>query len=80
MALAKVVARGKDDDPQKRFPSAGEIASAIRLSGGLGAELQAEQAWPVVGIDGVAQALVDAAIALQPGRALVVVGEAGAGR
>ncbi len=79
MALAKIAARGKDDDPQKRYPSTGEIASAIRLAAKLPPAVEAE-AWPVVGIDGVSDKLAVAARALGAGDVLVVVGERGSGR
>ncbi len=80
LALAKVSLRGKDEAPQKRYPSTGELASAMRAAAGLEPEGESEAAWPVVGIDGVAEKLAAAARALGPGEALAVVGERGAGR
>ncbi len=81
IALAKVAARGTDDDPQKRFPSTSEMASAMRIAAGLEAtDVAANAGWPVVGIDGVAQKLAGAVRALGPGDALAVIGERGAGR
>ncbi|HEX4514392.1 MAG TPA: protein kinase, partial [Polyangiaceae bacterium] len=80
MALAKVAARGKDDDPQKRHPSTSELASAMRLAAKLPPHEEAEPAWPVVGIDAFSEKLASAARALERGRLLVVKGDRGSGR
>jgi transcriptional regulator with GAF, ATPase, and Fis domain/energy-coupling factor transporter ATP-binding protein EcfA2 len=82
VALGKVAARGKDEDPHKRYPSSGELASALRVAAGLEAEREerGEAAWPVVGIDGVAEKLSAAVRGLASGEALALVGERGSGR
>ncbi len=80
MALAKVAARGTDDDPQKRWPSTSEIASAMRLAAKLTPHEEAEPAWPVVGIDAFSEKLASAARGLERARLLVVKGDRGAGR
>ncbi len=84
IGLAKVALRGKDDDPQKRYPSTGELASAMRLAASLApiddTETKGDDAWPVVGIDGVAQKLVELVGGLGAGEALVITGERGSGR
>jgi len=80
MALAKVALRGKDDDPQKRYPSTSEIASAMRLAAKLPKHEEAEPAWPVVGIDAFSEKLAAAARALEQGELLVVKGDRGSGR
>ena len=78
--LAKVAARGTDADPQKRFPSASEIAIAMRAAIGVREERAARDAWPVVGIDAIAQDLATSARALKQGEVLAVVGPRGSGR
>jgi serine/threonine-protein kinase PknK len=80
MSLAKIALRGKDDDPQKRWPSTSEIASAMRLAAKLPKQEEAEPAWPVVGIDAFAEKLASAARRLERGELLVVKGDRGSGR
>ncbi len=80
VTLAQVAARGKDDDPQKRYPSTGEIASAMRLAAGLPSVEESAPAWPVIGMDAAAQKLAVLVGALGDGEAVAIVGESGAGR
>jgi transcriptional regulator with GAF, ATPase, and Fis domain/energy-coupling factor transporter ATP-binding protein EcfA2 len=78
--LARVAARATEADPQKRFPSADEVASAIRSAAHLGPAQLDAAAWPVVATEAPARALLDRARTLRPGDALVVVGPPGSGR
>ncbi len=81
VALARVATRAQQDDPQKRYPSTGELASAIRVAANLEAKPEADApVWPVLGIDAASHDLLAAARSLAPGEALAVVGERGAGR
>ncbi len=86
IALAKVAARGMDPDPQKRFPSTSEIASAMRAvmvdSSSVARETKTQEqpGWPVVGMDAIAQDLASAIRGLRPGDAVSVVAPRGAGR
>ncbi len=80
--LDEVVRRATDRDPLARFPSADEVASAIRSA----AELPAHDAdrsvfaWPIVGLDAVSNALDVRVEALRSGGGLIVTGPAGAGK
>ncbi|HSQ62201.1 MAG TPA: sigma 54-interacting transcriptional regulator [Polyangiaceae bacterium] len=78
--LAKVAARAKEEDPQRRFPSTGELASALRHAAGLGPPADVSPAWPVLGVEAVGQTLLDAVNKLSADEALAVVGGRGSGR
>ncbi|HVU04628.1 MAG TPA: sigma 54-interacting transcriptional regulator [Polyangiaceae bacterium] len=81
-ALSQVVKRATAKDPSARYPSADELAVALRNAAGLAGPSHATRAlvWPIVGIEGVARRLADAAHALARGARLVLRGKAGAGR
>ena len=79
LALAKVAMRAKEEDPAQRYPSTSELGSALRQAAGL-EEKTPEHAWPVLGVDAVADALAQAARALARGHAVVVMGQPGSGR
>ncbi len=80
-ALSKIAARATEENPSARFPSVDELASALKSAAGL--ETRAfddAAAWPVLGVDGAAQKLAEAASALASGEALAVSGPRRSGR
>jgi serine/threonine-protein kinase PknK len=81
-ALDEVVRRATDRDPRVRFPSADEVASAIRSAAGLAANDLDHPiyAWPIIGLDAIASALDARVEALDAGGGLVVTGPSGAGK
>ena len=93
-ALAEVAARAMAHDPSARFPSVDEFASALRHAAHLapssfgrnGPEARlrptfdAEPAWPVLGLESVAQTLSEKVAGLAPGDGLAIVGPHGSGR
>lgn len=81
--LNQVAERATGDEPSERYPSADEFASALRHAAALPAPEPSGSAvaiWPVVGIDGVANKLLDAVNALPSGGLLRLTGPAGSGR
>lgn len=81
--LNQVAERATGDEPSERYPSADEFASALRHAAALPAPEPSGSAvaiWPVVGIDGVANKLLDAVNALPAGGLLRLAGPAGSGR
>jgi DNA-binding NtrC family response regulator len=82
LALARVAARATEETPSARFPSVDELASALRRAAGLAAPAahKDDAAWPVLGVEGQAQRLLDEARALENGAALAIEGERGAGK
>ncbi|MBS2019672.1 MAG: sigma 54-interacting transcriptional regulator [Deltaproteobacteria bacterium] len=80
-ALERIAKRATEQDPQARHPSVDELASALRSAAKLDShELVDAVAWPVVGVDGVAQSLAAEVNLLEPGGALAVVGPRRSGR
>jgi len=81
--LEAVADRATGDEPAERFPSADEFASALRHAAGLAAPEPAGSAvtlWPVVGIDAVANKLLDAVNRLGAGTLLRIEGPRGSGK
>jgi serine/threonine-protein kinase PknK len=81
-ALEDIVRRATDRDPRVRFPSADEVASAIRSAAGL-AQHDVDRpiyAWPIVGLDAISSALDARVEGLAPGGGLIVTGPTGAGK
>ena len=72
LALVKVAMRAQEEDPQKRFPSASEVASALREAAGVAAR-PSGVAWPILGHDSVAEAALAKVRALPPGGAVHLV-------
>ncbi|HSO32066.1 MAG TPA: serine/threonine-protein kinase, partial [Labilithrix sp.] len=80
-ALAKIAARATEEDPQARYPSIDELASALKTAARLETRTFDEAAaWPVLGVDGIAQALTAQVARLAPGSVLAVVGPRRSGR
>jgi serine/threonine-protein kinase PknK len=82
-ALDEVVARATSEEPSERFPSADELASALRHAGGLVIASgigMADAAWPIVGIDATVARLLTTVAGLPPGAAIEIQGRPGAGR
>lgn len=81
-ALEDVVHRATDRDPLARFPSADELASAIRAAAGLPSHDldRSVFAWPIIGLDALASTLDMRVEALREGGGLVVTGAAGSGK
>jgi transcriptional regulator with GAF, ATPase, and Fis domain len=81
-ALEEVVARATAPDPANRYPSADEVASAVRRAAGLpGEDAESDAlAWPVVGLDAPAAALGAQIETLRRGGGVVVTGPVGAGK
>ncbi|MBN1609203.1 MAG: protein kinase, partial [Polyangiaceae bacterium] len=83
LALREIASQATHADPERRPPSADELASAVRAAAGLGVhERLPDEAldWPVVGIEETASRLLDAVRRLEPGSELDVVGPRGSGR
>ncbi len=81
-ALTDIARRATADDPTVRYPSADELASAVRHAAGLEAPESDvnDGRWPVEGIDNASSALLAQVEQLAPGKLLVVVGPEGSGR
>ena len=80
-ALGRIAERATASDPNERYPSVDEFASALRYAAKLGSiGYAADTAWPVVGIERAAQALGEAVVALAAGEALALLGPEGSGR
>ncbi|HZF47991.1 MAG TPA: sigma 54-interacting transcriptional regulator [Polyangiaceae bacterium] len=94
-ALEQVVAKATAEDPGARYPSADELASALRTAAHLthdrgasgdgagaaeGARDRAAMVWPVVGLEATAGRLLAHIAAIRPGSGIVVTGPRGSGR
>lgn len=80
-ALERIAARATEEEPQARFPSIDELASALKSAARLETRAYDEgAAWPVLGLDGAAQELAAEVASLTPGSALAVVGPRLSGR
>lgn len=81
-ALDEIVRRATDLDPRARFPSADEMASAIRSAVGLPAHEvdRVAFAWPILGLEAASNALDTRIETLRPGAGLVVTGPSGSGK
>jgi serine/threonine-protein kinase PknK len=80
-ALGKIAERATEEEPQARYPSIDELASALKSAAKL--ETRAfddASAWPVLGVDASAQSLTAEVARLAPGSALAVVGPRRSGR
>ena len=80
-ALGKIAKRATEEDPQSRYPSIDELASALKSAAKLETRAFDEAAaWPVLGLDGAAHALTAEVERIEPGAALAVVGPKRSGR
>jgi transcriptional regulator with GAF, ATPase, and Fis domain len=80
-ALEAVAARATESEAAARWPSADELASALRRAAGLPPGHGAyEPAWPVLGLDPTAEALGASIGALPAGGAIALEGPRGSGR
>jgi serine/threonine-protein kinase PknK len=82
-ALDQVIARAVTEDPAGRYPSADELASALRRAARLPEPLPLAaggQVFPVVGLDGPTSRLLDQIHALREGGGIVVTGPRQSGR
>jgi serine/threonine-protein kinase PknK len=80
-ALAKIAARATEEEPQRRYPSVDELASALKSAAKLEtAAFEGVTAWPVLGLERSAQHLTAEVERLGPGDALAVVGPRRSGR
>ncbi|MBX3186224.1 MAG: sigma 54-interacting transcriptional regulator [Labilithrix sp.] len=80
-ALGKIAARATEENPQARYPSIDELASALKSAARIDTRsLQEAVAWPVLGVDAAAQTLAAEAALLAPGEALAVIGPRRSGR
>ena len=79
--LSKIAARATEEDPQARFPSIDELASALRTAAGLDTNpFEDAAAWPVLGLESVAVNLAAEVALLEAGGTLAVVGPRKSGR
>ena len=81
-ALREVAARATSADPGARYPSADELASALRSAARIAEPSRDERgvAWPIVGIDAAASALLAQIAALRAGGGVVITGPRLSGR
>ena len=92
-ALDEVVARATSEDPNARYPSADELASALRRAARLGGEPgqapssaaaaardEAAGVWPIVGLDGPSARLMAQIAALRDGGGILITGPPRSGR
>jgi serine/threonine-protein kinase PknK len=80
-ALSRIAKRATEEDPQARYPSIDELASALKSAAKLETRAFDEAAaWPVLGVDGAAQRLAADVAKLGAGTALAVVGPRRSGR
>ncbi len=79
-ALGEVAEHAMQEEPQARYPSVDELASALRLAGGLPPPSASTDAWPVLGSEDESARLREAVRALAPGGVLAVDAPSGAGR
>jgi serine/threonine-protein kinase PknK len=80
-ALDEIARRATEEDPHARHPSIDELASALKTAARLETRAFDEgAAWPVLGLDGAAQALAAAVNHLPPGSSLAVIGPRRSGR
>jgi serine/threonine-protein kinase PknK len=81
--LLHVASRATAESPDERYPSVDEFASALRRAAGLPApalESESDVVWPVVGTDGTAAQLLDAALSIGKGGILRIEGPPSSGR
>jgi serine/threonine-protein kinase PknK len=81
--LESVAARATRTEPGDRYPSADELASALRRaspSGSPNHSVATAEVWPIVGIEATASRLVQAVHELPEGGVLVLRGAPGSGR
>jgi serine/threonine-protein kinase PknK len=81
--LRAVAARATSEDPSSRFPSADELASALRHVMRIPfatADLAVDASWPVVGLDSAANRLLTQIATLPRGSVLALEGKHGSGR
>lgn len=80
-ALDRIAARATEEDPQARYPSIDELASALKSAARLETRAFDETAaWPVLGVEGAAQGLATEVGRVAPGGALAIVGPRRSGR
>jgi len=80
-ALAKVAARATESAAASRWPSVDELASALRRAAGLPPSATSDEPpWPVLGLEGAAQELLERARALRPGAGMAIEGPKASGR
>jgi transcriptional regulator with GAF, ATPase, and Fis domain/predicted negative regulator of RcsB-dependent stress response len=80
-ALSRVAKRATLGEPEDRYPSVDELASAMRHAGGLGKRaFEGVLGWPILGLDAAFVSLESAVVSLAPGESLLLVGAKGSGR
>jgi transcriptional regulator with GAF, ATPase, and Fis domain/serine/threonine protein kinase len=80
-ALEKIASRATADNPQERFPSVDELASALKTAAKIESRAMSDaDAWPVLGADAAAQALANDVSKLRSGNGLAIVGPRRSGR
>jgi transcriptional regulator with GAF, ATPase, and Fis domain len=80
LALVKVAMRAQEEDPKRRYPSASELASALREAAGIARAVgRRTVAWPVLGHDAPSEALLAAVRELAPGGLVRLAAAPGAG-
>ncbi|CAN5751061.1 hypothetical protein BH09MYX1_BH09MYX1_08220 [soil metagenome] len=73
LALVKIAMRAQEEDPQHRFPSTSEVASALREAAGMTQRIHAI-VWPVIGHDAVSETLLAQIRAMAKGDVIHLVG------
>jgi transcriptional regulator with GAF, ATPase, and Fis domain len=80
-AFHEIAERATSEEPTDRHPSVDEFASELRHAAGLASHAFAnESAWPVIGVEKVAEQLRKEVSSLAPGEGLAIEGAARAGR
>lgn len=81
VSLTRIAQRATEENPQARYPSVDELASALKSAARIETPpLDAARAWPVLGVDAAAQTLASEVSRLSPGQGLAIVGPRRSGR
>ncbi len=80
-ALLAIASRATSEDPEARYPSVDELASALKTAARLETRAFDEgAAWPVLGVDAIARHLALDIAQLEPGACLAIVGPRRSGK
>jgi serine/threonine-protein kinase PknK len=79
--LSKVAKRATEGEPEDRYPSVDELASAVRRAAKLGkGSLAGELGWKIAGLDSLGPVFEKRVLSMESGDALALEGASGSGR